>query len=614
MSEFEISVSDVGGIKNQELSLSTGCSIISGTNATNKTSLLKAISFGMGAEGVPIRSGATEAEVTLTVNGSSTTRAARRRGTGLEVSGEPWLRTDEARKKFETAAALLEFNPLRSAVRQGKNVEDALKGPVDFDELERERSALLEEKRSLEREVERLDDVEGKLERQEAKLADAESRRAELNEKLDELQSEYDPERQNERVVELRERRTDLLNEKEETEERIESTRDAIERLENRREELADEASELEAELDDTGVSEMRAKKEQLEAELDEIRDQLDILQSVFTANREMVSSDYTGVLGREHGVISDEVTCWTCSQSAAVSDIEDTIERLKQHVQETKGRRREHEPEIENLEDEISARRKRENELNELQAKRREVTEELETKRNSMSTHEERLDEIESELSTVDDELEMEKESQSAEKSDTADAIEETRVNIKTTEREIERLEQECEKLRDDLDRLAAKTERLDGLGDEIKEFTDHIEGMEQQLREQFNEAMDDLLDEMEFENIERVWLDGEFELIVARDIDGTVHQDSVRNLAESERELIGLVLGLAGYLAYDLADGVPVLLIDSLGALDNERVSRLLNYFKDRAEFVVAAVHPTVSESFDSEQVTVAKFPSSA
>ena len=93
-------------------------------------------------------------------------------------------------------------------------------------------------------------------------------------------------------------------------------------------------------------------------------------------------------------------------------------------------------------------------------------------------------------------------------------------------------------------------------------------------------------------------MWLDGDFELVIAREVDGSVREDSLAHLAESEREMIGLVLGLAGFLAYDVDEITPLLVIDSLSAFDADRAGRLLSYFAAETELLLAAVHPTMAE----------------
>jgi DNA repair exonuclease SbcCD ATPase subunit len=213
--------------------------------------------------------------------------------------------------------------------------------------------------------------------------------------------------------------------------------------------------------------------------------------------------------------------------------------------------------------------------------------TESLEQKR-------EQLAETKEGLANIETQLEQAKQERTDDHSAVSKAIEETRVALETKRRERERLEQRRSTLADRRDERDRKQEQLNDLSAEIRDLTSRIENLESDLRETFNDAIDDLLAVLQFEDIERMWLDGNFELVVAREVEGAVREDSIENLAESERGMIGLVLGLAGYLSYDIDTVSPVLVVDSLGAFDAERADRLLEYFGEHVAYLVAAVHP--------------------
>jgi len=78
----------------------------------------------------------------------------------------------------------------------------------------------------------------------------------------------------------------------------------------------------------------------------------------------------------------------------------------------------------------------------------------------------------------------------------------------------------------------------------------------------------------------------------------DGSVYRASVDTLSKSEREVVGLVIALAGYLVYDVAESVPVVVVDAIEMLDAERIRGLLEFFDEHARYVVAAVLPEEAE----------------
>jgi len=96
-----------------------------------------------------------------------------------------------------------------------------------------------------------------------------------------------------------------------------------------------------------------------------------------------------------------------------------------------------------------------------------------------------------------------------------------------------------------------------------------------------------------------------GEFELHVIRESDGGVYEDIVDTLSESEREAIGLIVALAGFLVHDVDKSVPFILLDSVESVDSERLVRLVEYFAEHTVFLNVALLPedasTFSDSYD-------------
>lgn len=128
MTDLEVHVTNIGGIRDLDLEIPKGVTLVTGPNASNKTSLLKALTFVMGKETVPVRSGADEARVELTVDGRTVTRTATIQGTNLHIEGEGWISGEDADALVDFAS-LLEFNPLRTAVPAGKRCRSAIETP-----------------------------------------------------------------------------------------------------------------------------------------------------------------------------------------------------------------------------------------------------------------------------------------------------------------------------------------------------------------------------------------------------------------------------------------------------------------------------------------------------
>lgn len=603
MTELKVAIENVGGIEATELTITDSTTLITGANASNKTSLLQALLFALGTDEVPIRTGTDRARVELTVDGETVTREAIRESSGVTVDGDPLITAPEDRDLFERFAALLETNPLRVAVQTTSNFEALLKEPMDIDTLEAERSEKLQEKRALKSELADMADIDDEIDTVES---DLQSRREEIDDLEAELDTLYEklPE-QDDDLESLRQRRTELVSKRNRLQKQLTDIESAIDRLVETIEDLEAELAEIE---DADEMESLRKRRATLHEEVDAIDRRIDVLQSALTANREMLDADMRDVLEYEPGLDETTLECWACGQQASISSFEDVVDRLQALVEQERKRRREYEPELEQIEtriEEIEAERRRRAQLEEqLQS----TESKLDSRRESLDQKREQLAEITEELSTVEDQLTETKEARTEDHSEISQQIEETRVDLETKRQETERLEQERSRLTEKRAERERKQERLASVDQEIQELTHRIEHLESELRETFNDAIDELLDALQFDDIERMWLDGEFDLVIAREVDGAVREDTVENLAESERNMIGLVLGLAGYLAYDVDTISPVLVLDSLGAFDADRANRLIEYFGRHAEFLVAAVHPEQVEDSDEGRITPA------
>ena len=93
-------------------------------------------------------------------------------------------------------------------------------------------------------------------------------------------------------------------------------------------------------------------------------------------------------------------------------------------------------------------------------------------------------------------------------------------------------------------------------------------------------------------------------FDLHVVRATeDGAVYEDTVDTLSESEREVVGLMVALAGYLVHDVYETVPMMLLDSLEAIDSERIGALIEYIAEYAPYLVVALLLEDAEALDEE-----------
>ena len=130
-------------------------------------------------------------------------------------------------------------------------------------------------------------------------------------------------------------------------------------------------------------------------------------------------------------------------------------------------------------------------------------------------------------------------------------------------------------------------------------------------------------VLDILGYDNLERIWIEQVertvregrrngtktlFELHIVRSTQGgATFEDTIDHLSESEREVTGLVFALAGYLVHDVYETVPFMLLDSLEAIDSERIANLIEYVADYAEFLVVALLPEDAQALDDTYARV-------
>lgn len=594
----EIEIENIGGISELTYSFDEEILLVTGPNATNKTSLLEAIAFALGHSDVSIKSDADHARVKLTIGDRTVERFAERTAHGVRTSGESFLDQEIDTSIVENFACLLELNPLRQAVRRNGDFESILKEPVDINALEREQQQKIEHKRSLNKRLEELEGVDTQLEACHSTLEDSRNRAEKLETKLEELREEYSGiNEDDDELDELREKRASITSKRERYVTQRRELEEAIERLESRKENLTADLEDAKKKAKANDATELKQERADLRAELEEFEDRLDILRSVYTANREMLETEYTSVLGKESGLMEDTVTCWACGSSTQTEAFEETLEELQSLIERDQKRKREYEPRLSELSDQIQELQAAESRLQSFRTSIQEIDRKLENRRESLETKREQCQAVDEEIESYTERIQQAVDEKSSTASELSQEIEDTRLELHKVEDTIENVEETRERLEEQIEERDSIKEEIETVSEEIATLTERIDGLEEQLQTSFNASMDNLIEVLEFDGIERIWLTGNFELVIAREIGGKTRRDSVENLSESEREMVGLVLALSGYLTYDVADKVSVLVLDTLGAFDAMRTERLLEFFADKVDILVSSTLPEVS-----------------
>ena len=623
---------NIGGIEETTVSFTPGVTVLVGRNATNRTSFLQAVMAALGSENVAVKGDANEAAVELSIGDETYTRQFRRRGDGIASSGEPYLDDPDPADLF---AFLLESNEARRAVAANADLREVIMRPVDVDDIRAEIDGLVERRDALVSELDELDSLKRKLPPLEEKRRDLrsqiEDKKAELRAKQDELaaadatvdESRDEASELDEKLDELGSKRSALDDARYE----LETEQESLEAITRDQRELERELADL-PDVPDGRIDEIESEIRQLRDEKQRVTSRVNELQGVIGFNEEMLDDaesaafddlgdaddDVTGQL-----LAADDVTCWTCGSSVEREQIEATLDQLRDRSQTAVGRAKDLEDEIAELEaekrDYEQSRRERdrlEERLSAIEREQGEIEARIEDLRERRETLIDEIEAIQAEVEELED--------------DDASAVLDLHKAVNELEYELGKLENDLERVDSNVteieDRLADQDEierEREAVSDEIESLRTKIERIEESAVEQFNDHMDTVLALLDYDNLDRIWIERVqrdvregrrtvtktvFELHVIRtSASGTAYEDTVDHLSESEREVTGLVFALAGYLAHEVYEALPFVVLDSLEAIDSERIATLVEYLDDYTGYLLVALLPEDAAALSDE-----------
>ncbi|WP_336344577.1 archaea-specific SMC-related protein [Halalkalicoccus ordinarius] len=622
--EATIHAENVGGITSTTVEFGPGVTALAGRNATNRTSLLQAIMAALGSERASLKGDAASGRAELELGERIYTRELTRTNGTLHFEGDPYLEDPQIADLF---AFLLESNAARRAVVRGDDLRELILRPVDVESIETTIERLQAEKRDVSEELAELS-AAGR------ELRSLEEDRTRVRSELEEAEADLERAREtlegtrrsedggtSERFDALQEARTTL----EDVTYDLETERASVDSLEAERTELRESLGDRSVAEEET-LDELASRIERLrgrKGELDEIVSQL---QTVIQFNENLADAEYPELIAdgdEEDGVVTDrllsdrstEVTCWTCGSTVETDRIESTLSELRELRREKLEQRNEIDAELDSLKRERADYRETREERDRLERK-------LETVESELEDRNERIEELETRRGELLDEIEalereVEDDGDDAELLSTQKAVTRHELERDRLEREFDAIEGEIDEIESRLEKREELETRREEIREELEEQRTRIERIEREAIGAFNEHMNTVLGLLEYANLERIWLErlepttGEeatFDLHITRITDeGTTYEDSVDHLSESEREVTGLIVALAGYLVHDVHERVPFMLLDSLEALDSERIAALIDYLDQYAPYVVVALLPEDAAALDDSYTRI-------
>ncbi len=606
-SDILLTVENMGGIESANMTLSRGVTVFVGQNATNRTSLLRALAGVLGGETGILRRGSDEGSVTLVTGNEQYNRRYVRRDGSVRVSGTPY--TDET-ELVDLFVALFEQNPIRRAVRAGENVEELLLRPVDTEELESEIETLQAER-------DRIDERLNEIKREQKRLPKLEQERQSLESEFETVTSELESVR--ERVasfdaeIKSIESAESLLDELEALQTEFEETESEIEVQRSVREELQENVAEIQEKLSGDAVhkddlEQVRRSLDRLQSRESELSTSINELAPLLKQNERRL--DGTDTVLEEFAtdetpldVLDPErqsLECWTCGSEVERRVIEDHLAELRALLDEKRQKRRE-------LRDERSELQTKQNKLEEqldtqekLRRQQATIEQELESRTESIEELQTKAESLREDIAATQADLEelgYFAENEIAEEYERLSQLEYERGRL---ESELQEITEEIDEIEDFVGKREALEAQQEDVSDRLRSLRSRREQLRRQVVEQFNTHTESILERLEYRNIERVWFEWRekaaettFDLhVVRKDESDTVYGDTLDHLSESEREVIGLVVGLAGYLVHDVDEAVPFMLLDSLEAIDAGRIREVVSYFESHVEFLLVAL----------------------
>jgi chromosome segregation ATPase len=624
---------NIGGIEETTVPFSPGVTVLVGRNATNRTSFLQAVMAALGSENVLIKGDADEAAAELSIDDKTYTRQFHRRGDQVTASGEPYLDDPNPADLF---AFLLESNEARRAVAVNADLREVIMRPVDVDDIHAEIDRLVDQRDDLESELDELESLKQKLPPLEEKRRDLrsqiEDKKAELRAKQEELAAaDATVEEDREEASELDEKLEHLGSKRSALDDaryELETEQESLEAITRDQRQLERELADL-PDVPDGRIDEIESELSQLRDEKQRVTSRVNEIQGVIGFNEEMLEDAESAAFDElgdaddddvtEKLLAADEVTCWTCGSRVERDQIEATLNQLRDRSQAA-----------------VSKATELENDIDELEAEKRDY----EQSRRERKRLEERLAEIEREQEEIEARIEDLRDRREA----LIDEIEAIQAEVEELEnddtsavldlhKEVNQLEYELGKLENDFERVDSNVTEIENrladqdeiertreaVSDEIESLRTKIERTEEEAVQQFNDHMDSVLELLDYDNLERIWIErvqrdvregrqtvtkSVFELHVIRtSASGAAYEDTVDHLSESEREVTGLVFALAGYLAHEVYKTVPFVVLDSLEAIDSERIATLVQYLDDYTGYLLVALLPEDAAALSDE-----------
>lgn len=576
----DVEFKHVGGILDGSAQIEPGLNVIRASNWQGKSSFLQALQTALGVA-APLTEGRSTGFVEYTSPSVSGRVNLERTEHAVLTTGDSYLNDEYDKARVELFACLGENNEVREAVRTGSDLADLMLRPLDFENIEERISQYRHKREQLDAEITRAEQAKKRRPKLRKRADQLETALSELRTEREQLSSCRPDNATSGSQGELSNIESELANVEnriERLEENIERTTATLEKTEAERKALTvPDTSDIETELSE------------VEQRLQRLQGDKSMLESVYSATDQVLSEDRLELLTEvQREVTGETVICWTCGESVSRSKLEAQHDSLRERIVDLQSDVDAEQSALEKLEverDQIQQARQR---AASLESEATQLREKLSADRQSLENARERRETLTGRV-----------ESLSAEVSESVAEITEVESEIKYRQAEIEDVREDLA----EMDKRVAKLEDLEAeretVQSELEVLRDRKDSIKRETREQFDEAMNEILYHFET-GFESARLTADFDIVVARD----GRRASLDALSEGELELLGFVAALAGYEAFNLTEVTPMLLVDRVGGLDEANLRTLVEYLQERTEYLVFTAYPAF-ESLDANVI---------
>ena len=334
-------------------------------------------------------------------------------------------------------------------------------------------------------------------------------------------------------------------------------------------------------------------------------------------ALNEDTSADSDGTVTDQ--LLADEsVTCWTCDSEVDAEQIESTVERLRELRKETL-------EEVNSVHDELDDLLAEQSDLEDKQRERERLERRLDQIEHELEDHETTLESLKEERERLTDDIDqLEAEVEQHENEEHSEILglhkEANQLKFK-----LGRLESDRDDLDEEIAEIKGRLKEREQLEDqraelqaELEDPRTRIERIETEAIKEFNDHTETVLELLDYENIERIWLERvEREVREGRrkvkKASSSCASSALRSRAPPTKTRSNTFLRAnaksPGYVRarvlpmHDLHETVPVMLHDSLEAVDADRIATLVDYFKEHVDYLIVALLPEDAAALDED-----------